>query len=493
MQPLSRYDYELVDFSDEGSILGYAKKLEGHTFRDVLAVGITPDGSVGDADYADKEYKGGVGNLLEERYFGYRANSSPAPDFEEAGIELKTTCFDRKPDGTVRAGERLVLTMIGYDRTIEAELMESHLWEKAGRILLIYYERDKGVGKYDQRITDVLLFTPPPVDLAIIERDYEIIQRYVTEGRADELSESLTNYLGACTKGATREKSMRDQAVYAPGRKARGRAWCFKNSYMNAVLHDYVLGDGGGESIVKDVADLGGMGFEEYVVAKVRRFVGMGDAAIAKALGMKATAANKSFWKMIAFRLLGLNGQSAEEFEKADVKVRTVRIERRGAVKESFPLAPFRFADLAAEGDWEESELYRHFDETRYFFVVFEQADDGYRLKGARFWAMPREDLDGALRDCWSAARRKVRDGVTFTKKVQKSGKVKFINDLPGSRDNPIAHVRPHAGKSAYKLADGTKRGNIEKDGDELPDGQWMTKQSFWLNSRYVYEIVKDV
>ena len=36
MDRLSRHDYELVDFSDERSLLDYAKKLEGHTFREVL-------------------------------------------------------------------------------------------------------------------------------------------------------------------------------------------------------------------------------------------------------------------------------------------------------------------------------------------------------------------------------------------------------------------------------------------------------------------------
>ena len=520
MDRLSRHDYELVDFSDERSLLDYAKKLEGHTFREVLELGIAPKGTEERVDDALVSFKGGVGTLLEERYFGYRANSNPEADFHDAGVELKTTCFDRRPDGTVRAGERLVLTMIGYDRTIEADLEESHLWEKAGRILLVYYERDKSVDKYDQRIAHVALFTPPAVDMAIMEQDYRTIQRYVTEGRADELSESLTNYLGACTKGASAAKSMRDQKVYAPGRPARGRAWCFKGSYMNAVLHDYILGDAGGESIIKDVSEhagksfadyavarvsayaggesivkdaseLEGTSFEDYVVAKVAAFAGMEDAEIARALGLDAGPDNKSFWKMIAYRMLGLGGESASEFEKAGVKVRTVRIERRGKVKESFPLPPFKFAELAAEEGWEDSELRRAFDETRFFFVVFEQSDAGYRLRGARFWSMPREDIDGALRECWETAREKVRHGVTFTKKEQAGGKVVIYNDLPGIADNPVAHVRPHTAKSAYRLADGTCRGDVGRYGDELPDGQFMTRQSFWLNGDYVYSVVK--
>lgn len=494
MQPLSKHDYAYVDFSDPESLFSYAKKLEGHTFREVLELGITPDG-VDELrnSYNEVGYKGGVGNLIEERYFGYRVNSDAHADFADVGIELKTTCYDIKANGSVRAGERLVLGMIAFDESIEVNMEDSHMWDKGSDVLLIYYGRDKSIDKFDQEISYVVLFTPPETDLAVIREDYKTIQRYVMDGRADELSESLTKYLGACTKGASREKSMRDQKVYAPGKFARGRAWCYKSSYMNAILHDYILGDSGGESIIKDVTQLAGKSFDEYVLSLIKPYIGKRDVDIASSLNLSTGPKNKSFWKTIAYRLVGLGGDEAAEFEKANIKVRTVRLEKTGRVKESFPLPPFKFKDLAAEDEWEDSELYSYFDETRYFFTVFEDCGDGYRLKGSKFWAMPRADIDGPLYECWKKVQNKIKNGVTFTKTYQKSGKEIIHNDLPGIADNPVAHVRPHASLSAYKLADGTERGNIEKHADELPDGQWMTKQSFWLNSEYIYKIVETV
>ena len=492
-EQLPKYEYANIDLSDPGALLRYAKKLEGHTFREVLDLGITPEGLAGKTEYDDMAFKGGVGTLIEERYFGYKANSDAHADFAKAGVELKTTCFDTKEDGSIRAGERLVLGMIAYDESIEVSLEDSHMWEKGSNVLLIYYGRDKSINKYDQRIEYVVLFTPPESDMAIIREDYETIQRYITEGRADELSESLTRYLGACTKGATREKSMRDQKVYAPGKLARGRAWCYKSSYMNAVLNDYIIGFDGGESIVKNPAQLQGRTFEEFVISLSEPYSGMQDVEIARSVGLDANPKNKSFWRMIAYRMLGLGGEEAKEFEKANISVRTVRIEGRGVVKESFPLPPLKFMELAAENEWEESDLYDRFDGTRYFFVVFEESGDSYRFRGAKFWSMPRSDIDGPLRECWENARDRVRSGVKFTKKVQRSGKTVIYNNLPGMSENPVAHVRPHAPLSAYKLDDGTVVGDIDKHGDELPDGQWMTKQSFWLNNDYVYEIVKDI
>ena len=94
MEPLTATDYALVDLKDELSLLAHAKKLEGHTFREVLELGVAPAGV--SREYNSRRYKGGMGTLIEERYFGYRANSDARADFPDAGVELKTTCLDVK-------------------------------------------------------------------------------------------------------------------------------------------------------------------------------------------------------------------------------------------------------------------------------------------------------------------------------------------------------------------------------------------------------------
>ena len=97
MEPLSRDALASVDFSDPNSLLDYASRLEGHTFREILELEIFPEESGenrGKVEYSALSFKGGLGTLVEERYFGYKANDNPAPDFEEAGLELKTTCYD---------------------------------------------------------------------------------------------------------------------------------------------------------------------------------------------------------------------------------------------------------------------------------------------------------------------------------------------------------------------------------------------------------------
>ena len=62
----------------------------------------------------------------------------------------------------------------------------------------------------------------------------------------------------------------------------------------------------------------------------------------------------------------------------------------------------------------------------------------------------------------------------------------RIYNNIPGEKQTEILHSRPKADKAAYYLKDGTIRGNVERDAEQLPDGQYMTRQCFWLNKTYI-------
>ena len=59
-----------------------------------------------------------------------------------------------------------------------------------------------------------------------------------------------------------------------------------------------------------------------------------------------------------------------------------------------------------------------------------------------------------------------------------------------------IAHVRPHASLSYYEINGQVIKHNVKasrSDAFELPNGDWMPKQSFWLNSKYIKDIIGKV
>ena len=102
----SNIDY---DISDEQSIIEYASKLVGHSLREVTDVEVLAD---------HKKRRGAFGNAVEELYFKYPINSDSNPDFAEVGLELKTTPMKENKKGDLVAKERLVITMIDYNKEI---------------------------------------------------------------------------------------------------------------------------------------------------------------------------------------------------------------------------------------------------------------------------------------------------------------------------------------------------------------------------------------
>lgn len=482
------FDYDEEDFE---SIKNYAKKLVGITYRDILSMCRTylKDYDLGKINNRDKNFidslkkdklinntnaKGQLGNFIEKYYFGYEPNSNQEADLSKVGIEIKQTPIDITKKGIKKAGERLSITMISYKEPVEEDFYKSHLWEKIKNILLIFYIRDKNQSRLDYKIEYISFFTPPKEDLEIIIEDYNKINQKIKEGKAHELSESDTLYLGACTKGATAKSSLKPQ-YYNSNVLAKGRGFCFKQSYMNYVLHAYVLNeDKKLESIKRDKT----MSFEVSIIEKVKPYFNKSDEELSKYFDIKRNS--KSLWIQIIYRILGIKSNSAEEFVKANIKIKTIRVEEDGYVKEHMPLPNFKFKEIIKQ-NWEDSDLYNLLSETKYLMVFFYKKGSRYHLKEVKFWNMPNSDLEVIVKSEWLNVQNTIKDGV----KLIMDSRGRITNNLLSSSESQIIHVRPHAGRSAYRLHNGYSKGNIN-DCDVLPNGEMMTKQSFWINKSYL-------
>lgn len=472
------------------SIEKFAVQLENKTFYEVVSEKGNASANTLEG-YANQLRKGGLGNLLEKEYFGYEPNSNQEADFPEAGVELKTTPYEVTKKGALRAGERLVLTMINYDGPVEADFYKSHAWNKMRLILLIYYWRNKELSsRLLYPIKFVRLFTPPEEDLIIIRKDYDYIINMIQSGRAHELSEGDTMYLGACTKGVDAEKSTVPQ-YYGDKTPARKRAFCFKNSYMTYVLNHYIVGNATDNAILKDASLLKEKSFEDILIDIVDQYVGMSDKELCERFGREYNN-NKAQWNDLACKMLGIRDEHADEFEKANIRVKTIRVEENNKIVENMSFPPFKFMDLDAE-QYDESTLHDYFDETRFFFFVWKREGDVYRVKGCLLWNMPHQDLNVTVRREWEEYHRVFHYGVQFFKKYDSNGKISFANNLPKKSDTKIIHVRPHAQKAAYRFKNGEEYGNVERDANVLPTGEYMTTQSFWINNSYILEQIRQL
>lgn len=466
------------DKTDPISIETYSQRLIGKTFREIWeeddarqTMLIREDTvSYGTSDVAEvKRNKGNLGQIIEEKFFHYACNSDSRADFYEAGVELKVTPYRINQNGSLSAKERLILTMIDYFQVVNEKFEDSHFWNKSKLILLVYYLYTKEI-KYnvDYKIGYSKLFTPPEQDIKIIQHDFDIIVSKIRSGKAHELSEGDTLYLGAAPKAATSKDRRKQPFSDTP---AKPRAFSFKSSYMTYVLNNYIVpGKNTYEPIVgSESVD----SFEDYVVEKISRYRGYSVQDLCREFGISDERKPKNLEAMLAFRILGIKGNHAEEFEKASVAVKTIRIGKNNKIKESMSFPAFRFKEIVQE-EWDDSSFGNYLRETRFLFVVYKFDENNVlRLRGCQFWNIPYEDLETEVRSVWEKTKRVIQDGLQVT---MVNGYRR--NNLPKASENSVCHVRPHAQNAL--------------DTYELPDGRQYPKQCFWLNNTYIYEQIED-
>lgn len=173
------------------SIWQYSAGLIGHTLREFAS-----------ADYIEQDGgKGELGKLVEKLYFLVDNNSRPEADFAEAGMELKCTPLKKGAKEQLLIKERLVCNMINYMEVVNEDFEHSHFYLKCQLMLLLFYLHVKESNKLDLKFLISILWRFPAKDLEIIRHDYETIINKIKAGKAHELSEGDTLYLGACRKG----------------------------------------------------------------------------------------------------------------------------------------------------------------------------------------------------------------------------------------------------------------------------------------------------
>lgn len=428
------------------SILHYAMDLQGSTLREKAHVGVIDD---------IKRNKGSFGSAVEYYYFKIDSNSISAPDFGEAGIELKTTPLKRKGDGTLAAKERLVIGMIDYMTVVEETFETSHFLEKARDILLISYLWEPEANPLDYRIELVAMIDfleLPKSDLAQIKADWNTVVDKVRSGRAHELSGSDTFYLEACTKAAN--ASRRREQPYS-SEPAKPRAWALKASFMTA-LSNHLIQD---RQSIKRSESEASASLVELVNARFAPYVGLTEDDLAERFGYAQTGTRKpkNLCALITKRILGVaDDMKVDEFVKANVTAKTMRVKRNGTPKESMSFPCFDYFDLART-PYAESNFARYMEQ-KYLFVIYrEDAEGTYRLAEAVFWQMPDEDVEEAER-CYEEMRSRVVNG-----RAQDSVK---------SSENRCCHVRPH--------------GRDSQDTLPTPQGDDVVKKCFWLNAQYL-------
>jgi DNA mismatch repair protein MutH len=452
---------------DVSSIINYAKQLVGNSLRDVC----------GDA-VKEQRYKGkgNFGQLLEKFYFQYEPNSTSAADFGEVGMELKSTPLKVLSNSSLRSKERLVLNIINYFEVINQKFETSSFYRKNSHLLLIFYLHQYDIDVLDLVIKIVGEWKFPETDLEIIRADWELITNKIKQGKAHELSEGDTFYLGAATKGG-KGGNLRGQ----PNNDipAKQRAYTFKQGYLNHIIatlsNDQSISYG---KLISSTSQIKNKTIQEIVSNRFKPFLNKSiDDIINKLDNTNLNKSSKNFYSNLTKQVLGISlDKEIEEFEKAEIKVKTIRLKSNNLPKEDMSFPSFDYCEILDE-DWENSK-FREILETKYFFVFFKYDEqDVLKLHKVKFWNMSQSDIIEAKK-VWQKVRQVVSNGDIVYEVVNGIRHTNF----PNKSFNKIAHVRPHAKNSADVLPLPVK--------DKITKKMEYTKHCFWLNNSYIRDII---
>ena len=454
------------DETNKESIVSYAKKLENHCLKEKAI-----------NEYSLTGGKGKLGQLIEKYYFGYENNSRQEADFEKVGLELKVTPIKEIKKGKktlriidkkgFRAKERIVLTIINFFNICD-ETWEKATLRKKINLLLIFYLSNKEVPVDEQLIYLVNTWSPSVEDLIEIKNDWEKIQEKILLGKANEISEGDTMYLGACTKGANRDSSYRAQPF--SDEKARQRAFSLKRSYVDSILEELLQSKKQLTPVQKQVP------FEKTIEKIKIDIKGKSLEKIKREFKLDRERNSKNYLNLISQDFIekdfGRKIKEIKEFDKANIKLKCILLNKNDVPKEHISFEQIQFKRIIEE-EWEVSEIHEKFQNKKFLFFVYKTnieyknqkdlKDSDIYIKDVILWNMPITDLETHYKELWEDTVNKIKNNI--------------YDDFLKAKDNPVGHIRPKARNS--------------EDLMETPQGTYEKKKSFWLNKEYIAEQIK--
>ena len=403
-----------MKFNTKEELLEYTENIKGKTFREIDSEHLL-DKSKSNMN------KGLLGQIVESGFYKYPLNNVSEADFEELGIELKVSGYVENKNGSLRAKERIVLSKIDYNEIINETYESSHLLGKCKEMLIIWYHYLPKTDVGDFKITDYQIYDMSK-DEEIFKNDFELIKQKVLDGKAHELSEGDTSYLGACTKGAT-SKDRTSQPFSKIHSKPR--AYSLKNAYMTGILRELkenppkIINIESPNIIDENKVKLSLDNYIktnvnqeipqktkektviDYVYNRLEPYFGKTQLEILEEITGKTYTEKipKNINKMISDTLIGKDKElykKDELFRKTSFIIKNIPIRNNKAV-ERMAFKTLQISDF--EYEWEDSYWKNYFEETTLIVICYEaensKVKNGYRrLKYVKQMSFSDEDLE---------------------------------------------------------------------------------------------------
>ncbi len=457
------------DDSSEKSIVSYAKKLIGKSLQEILDLSSS-------TREINLKNKGLAGLIIEKEWFGIEQNSSQLPDFHKVGIELKIVPLKKTKNGIV-VKERTKICSINY-MTLHDEIWEeSHAKEKLNKILFVYYFPDS---------SDILKSKILKIDLwklseesgeLFLKDDWHFIQNKVIAGYAHKLSSSDTDSLEASPAGSKKQVPQFNK-IYAD--MAQKRAFSLKQPFTNQRWKE--LNKVKFESIIETLHIKSSNSFEQLVLEKINSLQGKSILELSELFDIKI-GQSKSRVAAIMKKIIGFKSvrSKIKEFEQLGIQIKMINVRKNDyRPMEAISFPAMKLQEFILE-EWEESTFLSMISKILFIPIYKEHKNikdlDKLHLGKAFFWTPNNVEIN-IIRQEWLNYQREVKDGKCKVTRIPWNTKkgYKEVSCLSKESQTQIIHIRPHG------------RDSDDRDEDGL--GNSIVKQSFWLNTKFVQQLI---
>ena len=482
MQELDIKEHFHYDHTDEESIMARARMLEGKTLRFVS------ENSPYEEEAFKKSNKGNIGNFIEKHWFGILNNSNPAPDFEEAGIELKV-CPIKRSSGALVTDQRTKICSIDFFKLYDETWESSHVKNKLNKVLFIFYQRkEEHEDLYDKKVLGAALWELSKQDrLDTIVSDWHTAYKVNIHGMSHELSETFFDILSTSRTTGGKTIDGENDMVKQPNTNfesyVKKRAFSLKQSFTKQFWQEYKKPESF-ESIVESLNVSKTKNFEDELMKSFAPYIGKDIGEIAERFEIPIPS-SKSAVATIVKKMIGFKSVKSKikEFEQLGILVKTVPIKTSdNSLFESISFPKFLIREFTNE-NWDESTFSNYIN--RILFVpVSRKKKKGVDIKDRVlekpfFWSPSTSQLKLII-DEWEIYKTQASEKLVIYEKPwdNKKGYIEQITNLSNEKETKIIHIRPHAQNS--------------KDRDVDNFGTSVIKQSFWLNKKFVKKLVID-
>jgi len=400
----------------------------------------------------------------------------PHPELNHKGLEIKVIPLDYYSDGRDQVKWPQSLAMINFKEihdSYEPEGIEDSVLFRKDRWTLVVYYRYNKTNRPSGRILGVGIWNIEALLFNNIADDYNLILQYIRDGRAVNLSETLTNFLSARTKSSS-SKNRRSAGEGAI--PAKPRTWALKSRYIRKRMEidgiDFkIRPDWRPDETVDSDRDI-----HEFIVSNL---TGKSVLQVANEIG-QTKIQSKDVGRIVATKALhrrpgglGKRGGARTRYISGKLlKVFSVNDDLKpteGGVR--LPHVPL--VDLVEE-TWESSSLFEEIGDILMIPMLKKKPLTSSIFLQPVLYKPSKIELE-EIKVEWELFTNEIRDGKA--KRLVRGGK--NVHLLSKKQETKYLHMRP-CGK------DGTV---TELDGN----GNRCTKMALWLNDSFVQSIIKGI